>query len=43
MAEEAGIMDANMALLALVAVNRISECVTASTVVITDAARLSEI
>lgn len=43
MAEEAGIMDANMALLALEAVNRISECVTASTVVITDAARRSEI
>lgn len=43
MAEEAGIMDANMALLAMEAVNRISECVTASTVVITDAAKLSEI
>lgn len=41
MAEEAGIMDANMALLALVAVNRISECATALTVVITDAARRS--
>lgn len=41
MAEEAGIMDASLALLALEAVNRISECATASTVVITDAARLS--
>lgn len=43
MAEEVGIMDASMPLLALEAVNLISECVTVSTVEIMDVARLSEI
>ena len=41
MAAEAGIMDASLALLAQKAVNRISECATVLTGVITDAARLS--